>query len=96
MLKMNQKKGASLCFDQIKNKKVASFVFWEIKNKNLPASSVFQKSGLRNICLFFFSLNYVNLPVKSPLKFWSKMAFFLIIKSWYFPVKAYRALHLHV
>ena len=58
MLKMNKKKGASLCFDQIKNKKVASSVFWEIKNKNknLPASSVFQKSGLRNTCLFFFSL----------------------------------------
>ena len=37
---------------------MASSVFWEIKNKNknLPASSVFQKSGLRNTCLFFFSL----------------------------------------
>ena len=49
MLKMN-KNGASLCFDQIKNKKVDSSVFWK---KNLPASSVFQKSGLRNTCLFF-------------------------------------------
>ena len=38
---------------------MASSVLWEIKNKNknLPASSVFQKSGLRNTCLFFFSLN---------------------------------------
>ena len=58
MLKMNKEKGASLCFDQIKNKKVASSVFWEIKNKNknLPASSIFHKSGLRNTCLFFFNL----------------------------------------
>ena len=39
------KKGASLVFDEIK-KKMASSVFGEIKDKNLPASSVFQKSGL--------------------------------------------------
>ena len=46
---MNEK-GASLVFDEIKNKKVTSSVFWEMKNKNkdLRASSVFQKSGLRN------------------------------------------------
>ena len=59
MLKMNKKKGASLCFDQIKNKNLPAYLFFlgEIKNKNknLPASSVFQKSGLRNTCLFFFS-----------------------------------------
>ena len=68
MLKMN-KKGASLCFDQMKNKKVASSVFWEIKNKNknLPASSVFQKSGLRNICLFFLALK-VKLLKPGPKK----------------------------
>ena len=40
---------------------MASSVFWEIKNKNknLPASSVFQKSGLRNNCLFLFSLKNI-------------------------------------
>ena len=42
-----------LVFDEIK-KKVASSVFQEIKNKNknVLASSVFQKRGLRNTCLF--------------------------------------------
>ena len=36
--------GAPLCFDKItKRKKVASSIFWNIKN--LPASSVFHKSG---------------------------------------------------
>ena len=60
MLKLNKKKCASLCFDQIKNKKWPHLFFGEIKNKNknLPASSVFQKSGLRNTCLFLFSLIY--------------------------------------
>ena len=69
MLKMN-KKGASLCFDQIKNKKVASSGFWEIKNKNknLPASSVFQKSGLRNIRLFIFLALKVKLLKPGPKK----------------------------
>ena len=40
----------------------------EYKNKNLPASSdsVFQKSGLRNTCLIFFSLN--EMPYKTGLK----------------------------
>ena len=54
ILKMN-KKGVSLVFDEIKIKKVASSISGEIKNKNknLPASSVFQKGGLRNTCLFF-------------------------------------------
>ena len=49
------KKGTSLDFDEIKKKKWHHLFFWEIKNKNanLPASSVFPKSGLRNTCLFF-------------------------------------------
>ena len=54
-LYLKEQKSASLVFDEIKDKKVASTVFWEIeiKNKNLPASSVFQKSGLKNTCLCF-------------------------------------------
>ena len=53
MVQMN-KKGAPLCFDQIK-KNVASSVFWgkKYKEKNLPASPIFHKSGLRYTCLFF-------------------------------------------
>ena len=50
MLKIN-KKGASIVFDEMKDKNVASSFLGEIKI--LPASSVFQKSGLRNTCLFF-------------------------------------------
>ena len=34
-------------FDRVKKKKVASFVLGENKKKNLPASSVFAKSGPR-------------------------------------------------
>ena len=49
ILKMNKKKEASLVSDE---KKGPHLFFGEIKNKNLPASSVFQKSGLRNTCLF--------------------------------------------
>ena len=51
MLKMNNKR-ASLGFGEIN--KVASSVFGEvkIKIKKLPVSSVFQKSGLINTCLF--------------------------------------------
>ena len=54
---LNKKKWPHLFYSNIKifilkmNKKGASLVFLEIKNKNLPAraaSSVFQKSGLRN------------------------------------------------
>ena len=58
LLKMDQKKGASLVFYE---KKVGSSVFGDIKNKNLPALFVFQKSGLRNTRLFFFSLNSFTL-----------------------------------
>ena len=50
-----QNKGASLVFDEIKKKNESGLIcFLGIKNKNLPASSVFQKSGLRNTCLFIF------------------------------------------
>ena len=56
MPKMNKNKCASLGF----GKKWPHLFFGEIENenKNLPASSVFQKSGLRNTCLFVFSLMF--------------------------------------
>ena len=52
------KKGASLVFDEIKKSGLNRFLGNE--NKNLPASSVFQKSGPRNTCLFFLFLALRN------------------------------------
>ena len=48
----------SLGFDKVKNKKCCLICFFGKKQtkKNLPASSVFQKSGMRNTCLYFFGL----------------------------------------
>ena len=74
MLKMNKKKGASLGFDKIKNKKSGLICFLgNKKNKKkttcLPASSVFQKSGLRNTCLFIFGLSVFSVFRCSNSKF---------------------------
>ena len=70
MLKMNKKKGASLCFDQIKNKKVASSAFWEIKNKNLPACLIcFSKKWPEKHLLIFLALDFQILCIKELLDF---------------------------
>ena len=89
ILKVN-KKGASQVFDEIKIKKtkVASSVFWEIKNKNvnLPASSVFQKSGLRNTCLFLLALpTYFSLRLE---KYLNDVAFLEKALKIIFPLKS--------